>query len=237
MLHMENLEFNLLQENDRDIPILMKLHKELSIEKYISISENYFEYVVSTENVWYYKIISENVIIGSVHLEKDNDTMYLSICIHPQYQAKGYGKRCLKYIIGKLICGVRSIKVSIDEDNISSIRLFEGLGFIFIDKEGTLRNYERINFTTITACGECCVGCKKKESGFCKGCIESDGHCEEWAQSKGCPIYKCAKEHSVQFCGLCSEFPCTWLKEKITWNPNIVEHLTGLADLYYKEKK
>ena len=61
---MENIEFNLLQENDRDIPILMKLHKEPSIEKYISISENYFEYVVSTENVWYYKIISENVIIG-----------------------------------------------------------------------------------------------------------------------------------------------------------------------------
>ena len=90
-----------------------------------------------------------------------------------------------------------------------------------------------IDFTTITACGECCVGCKKKEAGICKGCIESDGHCEEWAQSQGCPIHKCAKEHKVQFCGLCLECPCAWLKEKITWNPNIVEHLTKLADLYY----
>ena len=83
---MNDLEFKLLQENDSDISILAKLHKEPSIEKYISISENYFEYVVSTESVWYYKIISENVIVGSVHLEKDKDVMYLSICIHPQYQ-------------------------------------------------------------------------------------------------------------------------------------------------------
>lgn len=32
-----------------------------------------------------------------------------------------------------------------------------------------------IDFTTITACGECCAGCKKKEDGICQGCIESDG--------------------------------------------------------------
>lgn len=89
-----------------------------------------------------------------------------------------------------------------------------------------------IDFKTITACGECCVGCKKKEAGLCQGCIESDGHCEEWTQSGGCPIYKCAKEHGVQFCGLCKEFPCQGLKEKIVWNPNAIEHLSKLADLY-----
>ncbi len=94
-----------------------------------------------------------------------------------------------------------------------------------------------IDFTTITACGECCVGCKKKESGFCKGCIESDGHCEEWAQSKGCPIYQCAKEHNIQFCGLCLAFPCNWLTEKITWNPHITEHLAKLADLYHQSNQ
>ena len=40
---------------------------------------------------------------------------------------------------------------------------------------------ETIDFTKITACGECCVGCKKKEDGLCEGCIESDGHCKECA--------------------------------------------------------
>ncbi len=91
-----------------------------------------------------------------------------------------------------------------------------------------------IDFTTITACGECCVGCKKKEKGICRGCIESDGHCEEWARSKGCPIYKCAKEHKVQFCGICEEFPCNGLKTKIHWRPNVIEELRELAELYRK---
>lgn len=89
-----------------------------------------------------------------------------------------------------------------------------------------------IDFSQITACGECCEGCGKKTSGQCKGCIGSDGHCEEWAQSGGCPIHKCAREHGVQFCGLCGAFPCRWLKEKIVWNPNAIEHLAELARQY-----
>ena len=92
-----------------------------------------------------------------------------------------------------------------------------------------------VDFATITACGECCVGCKRKDAGQCEGCIETDGHCREWAQSKGCPIYKCAKRHGVQFCGLCGEFPCAWLVEKVTWNPNVVSDLTRLANLYHKQ--
>lgn len=90
-----------------------------------------------------------------------------------------------------------------------------------------------VDFTAITACGECCTGCRKKAEGICKGCIESDGHCEEWAQSQGCPIHQCAKEHHVQFCGLCKEFPCEGLTQKIVWRPNVVEELTELADLYH----
>jgi len=94
---------------------------------------------------------------------------------------------------------------------------------------------DRIDFSTITACGECCVGCKKKEEGICRGCIESDGHCKEWEESGGCPIHKCARSHGVQFCGICPEFPCEWLPKKIVWNLNIVEHLSSLAALYRSE--
>ena len=93
-----------------------------------------------------------------------------------------------------------------------------------------------IDFTTITACRECCVGCKKKENGSCQGCIESDGHCMEWTLSDGCPIHKCAREHNVQFCGLCEEFPCEWLIQKVIWRENMVEELTELANLYSKKK-
>lgn len=92
-----------------------------------------------------------------------------------------------------------------------------------------------IDFATITACGECCVGCGKKDAGLCEGCIESDGNCKEWAQSGGCPIYRCAKQHRVPFCGLCAGFPCRWLIEKVTWNPRVVEHLAALADTYRRQ--
>lgn len=36
----------------------------------------------------------------------------------------------------------------------------------------------------------------------------------------------------MQFCGLCEEFPCEWLKEKVVWRPNVVEELTELSYLY-----
>ena len=75
---------------------------------------------------------------------------------------------------------------------------------------------------------------KKKDIGICKGCIESDSHCEEWTQSGCCPIHKCTKEHNVQFCGLCNDFPCEWLIQKVVWRPNVVEELTELAVLFNK---
>lgn len=89
-----------------------------------------------------------------------------------------------------------------------------------------------IDFRKVTACGECCTGCGKKLSGFCGGCIESDGNVPEWRESGGCPIHKCARAHGVQFCGLCTEFPCTWLREKITWNPDAIPNLQKIAELY-----
>lgn len=93
-----------------------------------------------------------------------------------------------------------------------------------------------IDFTRVTACGECCVGCKKKEEGLCQGCIESRGNCIEWTQSGGCPISKCALQHHVQFCGLCEDFPCNLLTQTVKWKTNIVEELTSLATKYRVQK-
>ena len=89
-----------------------------------------------------------------------------------------------------------------------------------------------IDFSTITACGECCVGCAKKISGECPGCIEADGRVPEWAGSGRCKIHACAREHGVQFCGLCEKFPCEDIPGIIHWNPNIVKHLEYLRNAY-----
>ena len=93
-----------------------------------------------------------------------------------------------------------------------------------------------IDFSTITACGECCNGCKKRIDGICKGCIEADGYVPEWAASGRCKVHACAREHNVQFCGICNEFPCSQLTSIINWNPNIVEHLSALAKKYYEQE-
>ena len=95
----------------------------------------------------------------------------------------------------------------------------------------------KIDFSHITACGECCTGCRKKAEGLCQGCVESDGHCAEWAQSGVCPIHRCTREHSVRFCGLCADFPCEWLVKTVVWRPNAVQELRELADRYRQQEE
>lgn len=90
----------------------------------------------------------------------------------------------------------------------------------------------KTNFSTITACGECCTNCKKKINSLCKGCIEEDGYVQEWAKAGRCKIHACARNHNVQFCGLCSEFPCDNISKLIYWNSNIIEHMSALRDDY-----
>jgi GNAT superfamily N-acetyltransferase len=92
----------------------------------------------------------------------------------------------------------------------------------------------KIDFAYITACGENCEDCAKKAEGNCEGCLETDGRCKEWAQPGQCPVHRCARDHGVRFCGLCSAFPCVELTKKIHWNPHVVERLTNLADTYHK---
>ncbi len=94
---------------------------------------------------------------------------------------------------------------------------------------------QKIDFTTLTACGECCTGCPKKAEGLCKGCIEADGYVPEWADSGRCKVHECARNHQVSFCGLCPHFPCEQLPALIHWNPGIVEHLESLKKLYREQ--
>ena len=93
------------------------------------------------------------------------------------------------------------------------------------------------DFSTITACGECCVGCSKKIDGLCPGCIEADGHVPEWAQSGMCKVHACCKEHNARFCGLCSEFPCDKLPQLISWNPDIIKNLSAQQDEYINNEE
>ena len=88
------------------------------------------------------------------------------------------------------------------------------------------------DFSVITACGESCTACPKKLDGRCPGCIEADGRVPEWAGSGRCRIHACARDHHVQFCGLCAEFPCEKLPEMIFWDPCVIGKMMSLRDEY-----
>lgn len=88
----------------------------------------------------------------------------------------------------------------------------------------------QIDLSKVTACGECCDNCKHREEISCKGCIETDGYCAMWIESGRCKIHACAREHNVQFCGLCPEFPCADLEKKIHWRENVVDELRTFAE-------
>ena len=92
------------------------------------------------------------------------------------------------------------------------------------------------DFSAITACGECCGECPKKKDGRCPGCLEADGRVPEWAESGRCRIHACARDHQVQFCGLCPAFPCEKLPSLTSWNPDAAGHLSALRDEYKKRK-
>lgn len=95
---------------------------------------------------------------------------------------------------------------------------------------------EMIDFTTMTACGECCIGCSKKDAGLCSGCIEAEGKVPEWAESGICRIYACCKEHNARFCFLCEDFPCENLPKMMPWKVDVANHLSELRDEYRKQQ-
>ena len=110
---------------------------------------------------------------------------------------------------------------------------FEGESFIEKTELGHVEKQDQaIDFSTVTACGECCTGCSKKLAGECPGCLEADGVVPEWAGSGRCKIHACAREHGVQFCGLCKAFPCSRIPDLIPWNPDIISHLMYMRDEY-----
>ena len=127
---------------DADIPHLAFVHSLPEISKFISISDNYWNYITTEEKVSYFKIYSENTFIGTVHTELDGYTLYLSILIFPEHQNKGYGTAVIRDIkSGVLPCKFDRIKVSIATDNTASIRLFEKCGFVCVSQEEDLLNY------------------------------------------------------------------------------------------------
>ena len=129
--------------DDPDIPYLTAILHLPEISRFLSIDDDhYWSYVTSSENVCYYKAYDGETLVGAVHLETDQKTLYMDIMVMPDYQRRGMGTKILGDILGgKFPISFDTVEVSVDERNAASIRLFEKMGFLRVSQEDELINY------------------------------------------------------------------------------------------------
>lgn len=129
--------------DDPDIPYLTAILHLPEISRFLSIDDDhYWNYVTSSENVCYYKAYDGETLVGAVHLETDQKTLYMDIMVMPDYQRRGMGTKILGDILGgKFPISFDTVEVSVDERNAASIRLFEKMGFLRVSQEDELINY------------------------------------------------------------------------------------------------
>ena len=130
--------------DDEDIPTILSVYRQPSISRFISIDEeNYWKYITSTDNVYFYKIYKDDILVATIHLELVDRVLYLSVVVFPKYQSQEIATIIVKDIqAGKLELDFLKIQVSIDEKNTSSLKLFESVGFICVNKDEELLEYE-----------------------------------------------------------------------------------------------
>ena len=129
--------------DDRDIPLILSMYRHSAISPYIHIDEeNYWRYVTASGHVRFYKIYRDGTFAGTAHLELIDRVLYLDIVVFPEYQRQGIAAAVLRDIQqSKLLSGFDSIRVSIDEKNTASRKLFERAGFLCTGKEDELLEY------------------------------------------------------------------------------------------------
>lgn len=132
--------------DDEDIPAILSVYRQPSISRFISIDEeNYWKYITSTDNVYFYKIYKDDILLATIHLELVDCVLYMSVVVFPEYQKQGIATTILKDIqTRKIGLDFDKIQVSIDEKNIASLKLFESVGFICVNKDEELLEYEFI---------------------------------------------------------------------------------------------
>ena len=132
----------ILTEDDSNIPHLLQIYQQPNVSQFISISDSYFHYVTNTPNVYFYKVYEKEKLIGAIHLEKNENLLYMDILIFPEFQKMGFATMVIKDIQNDIFgLNYDRIEISIDESNIASLKLFENAGFTFVSKEAELLNY------------------------------------------------------------------------------------------------
>ena len=72
------------------------------------------------------------------HLDSEQGTIWLGLCVLPEYQGIGYGTVMMKALFKEAKkLNLSSIYLTVDKDNLGAIRLYEKAGFFKIEKEAS----------------------------------------------------------------------------------------------------
>ena len=146
---MDNLIYEqLIDENNIEIPELKAMYQLPEVSRYLNISGNYFSYVTKTPGVYFYKVYNTDELIGAIHLELNENLLYMDILVFPKFQRKGFATKIIEDIQNDIFkLNYNKIEISIDETNSASLKLFKNAGFIQISKDDELINlvYQKTN--------------------------------------------------------------------------------------------
>jgi len=78
---------------DPEISNIAAAYRLPSISQFISIADNYFDYVTSGANVFFYKVYENGRLVGTTHLETQSDTLFRISWYCPIFKAKGSEQR------------------------------------------------------------------------------------------------------------------------------------------------
>lgn len=133
----------LLSESDRDIAAICAEMDYPDVARFLNYDkEHYWSYVTTSTNVYYYKVYCNERLIGSIHLEIENSTMYMSILVFKNDRNQGLGKRIIDDLLsGEIPIQYERIEVFVDSTNCASVRLFEQCGFVCHSVDDGLLNY------------------------------------------------------------------------------------------------
>ena len=76
------------------------------------------------------------------HLDKENEDVWLGVCVLPAYKKLGYGKKMMQTLINSAHkLGVTPILLTVDKDNSAAIQLYEKFNFKVTEETATYFKY------------------------------------------------------------------------------------------------
>ena len=86
-----------------------------------------------------------DLALGYGHLDKENENVWLGICLLPEYKGMGYGNKMMEALIESAkIQKIKSVLLTVDRGNFIAIKMYEKFYFRLIQEFESYLKYELV---------------------------------------------------------------------------------------------